>query len=257
MSPRYPARCAHAPRRSRDRCRPVCRRRRRGGVLRRSSFTHRFGAVPRRRRLHVLDARRTARSRRANGRDVAARRRSRRQRACAARRVAPDHRRPGPARRAGAGAHPEDPRRRAARLPGRRLRPARHRRRGARLSRVAVRDGQLRSLAAVRGRRPRVLPAAGCAATVLRHGRRRRRHGGAPPRARRRPLDARRHLVRLVRRRAVRARSSRSRAATRARLRRPARRPDRPRGGRVSCDGARAAIHLRDDLRRRPRRGRA
>ena len=125
------------------------------------------------------------------------------------------------------------------------LRPARHRRRGARLSRVAVRDGQLRSLAAVAGRRPRVLPAAGCTAAVLRHGRRRRRHGVAPPRARRRPLDARRHLIRLVRRRAVRARPSRSRAATRARLRRPACRPDRPRGGRVSRDGARAPIHLR------------
>ena len=53
----------------------------------------------------------------------------------------------------------------------------------------------------------------GRAAAVLRHRRRRRRHRVAPPRARRRPLDARRHLVRLVRRRAVRARPSRSRAS--------------------------------------------
>ena len=145
-----------------------------------------------------------------------------------------------------AGAHPGDPRRRAARLPGRRLRPAGHRRRGARLSRVAVRDGQLRPLAAVGGRRPRVLAPAGRTASVLRDGRRRRRHGVASPRARRRTLDARRHLVRLVRRRAVRARPSRSRAAARARLRRPARRPDRPRcrsssGRRPACSDRSAA----------------
>ena len=160
VSLRYPARCARAPRRARDRCRRLCRRRRRGRrpPARRAVAARRARRAPAFAGLHVLDARRAARPLRADARGtLQLAGRGRRQRARAARRAA----RCSPAARASPacrslGAHPEDPRRRAARLSGRRLRPARHRRRRARLPRAAGRDGQLRSLAADGGRRPRV-----------------------------------------------------------------------------------------------------
>ena len=83
-------------------------------------------------------------------------------------------------------------------------------------------DGELGPHAAERARRPCLRPQARCAASVLRHRRRRRRHGGSAPGARRRQVVARRHLVRHVRRRALRARASVPRLEARARLGRAA-----------------------------------
>ena len=97
----------------------------------------------------------------------------------------------------------------------------------------------------------------GSTASVLRHRRRRCRHGGPAPGARRRQVVARRHLVRHVRRRALRAGPSIPRLEARPRLGRPAGGADRPRRGGVRGSAARAALRLRQRLRGRPRGRRA
>ena len=229
--------CAHRGRR-----RPRCRGRRR---LAGRSRAHRTSPVPERSRLHVLHAHRSARPLRPPTRNASAGRRGRRQRAgttwCAA---APDGR-PGPARSTGARACAGDRRGRAEGLPNRDDRPAGHGRRRARLFGAAGGDGQLGPRPAACRRRPRLRVEARRPAAVLRHGRCRRRPGVAAHGARCRPVGRRRHLVRHLRRRAVRTGASPARLEARPRLGRPSPGGDRSGRGRVSRRPAGAARRLR------------
>ena len=133
--------------------------------------------MPRRYRLHLLDARRAARSHRSAPGDAASSRRRVQRRQGAARRAARAVGRPRPARVADSRPlRRQGARRREGAVPDRRLRPARDRSRCPRLRSDAAADGRIRSLPADSVRRACVRCEARRAATVLWDRRCRRRY---------------------------------------------------------------------------------